>query len=405
VITIDDYRAQVRAWLADRLPRTEASEAPFAWGAGSDDVSVFHALGFDEERALIDRAVAWQRTKFQNDFAAIAWSVEQGGAGLTDQHQQTFREEEAGFVVPDSHEVVRVTTNLVAPTVRTIGTDEQRHRFIHSFLSGDELCCQLFSEPDAGSDLASVSTKAVRDSTGWVLNGSKVWASGAQFAQWGEALTRTDPAQSKHDGLTMFLVPMDAPGVEVRPIRQISGGSSFNEVFLNDVRIPDELRLGDVGAGWRVALLTLGFERGQSGAKRGVGGSWEQLLALARWVGADSDPIIRQRLVDVYARDLMRALTRRRAEDAVRMGGAPGPEGSIGKLLWSEGMRSMSDVASTLLGPRLVADSGEWGTYAWASHVTGAPGFRIAGGSDEIQRNIIAERILGLPREPHGGGR
>ena len=164
--------------------------------------------------------------------------------------------------------------------------------------------------------------------------------------------------------------------------------------------MPDALRLGDVGSGWKVALTTLGFERGQSGAKRGVGGSWQQVLALARWVGADADPVIRQALARLYTDEQVRMLTRRRTEHAARARGTLGPEGSVGKLLWTTGLTAISDVVSTLLGPRLLADTGEWGTYAWTAHVLGAPGYRIAGGSDEIQRNIIAERVLGLPTEP-----
>jgi alkylation response protein AidB-like acyl-CoA dehydrogenase len=198
----------------------------------------------------------------------------------------------------------------------------------------------------------------------------------------------------------MYMVPMASHGVEVRPIRQMSGGRSFNEVFLTDVRIPDGLRVGDVGAGWAVALATLGFERAQSGAKRGVGGSWERLRDLAHHLGRHSDPVVRQRLAELYVHERARELTRQRHEAARQAGRAPGVEGSINKLLWVQGMSAMSDIASTLLGPRLTADSGEWGTYAWTAHVLGAPGFRIAGGSDEIQRNILAERALGLPGEP-----
>jgi alkylation response protein AidB-like acyl-CoA dehydrogenase len=196
--------------------------------------------------------------------------------------------------------------------------------------------------------------------------------------------------------MTAFLVPLDAPGVQVRPIRQMSGGTSFNEVFLTGVRVPDDLRLGPVGQGWKVALTTLGFERGGSG-NRGVGGSWERLLGLARWLGRTGDPVVRQQLASVYIHQQVRQMNAARIAAATAAGQPPGPEGSIGKLLWVNGMTEMGQVAASLLGPRLIADTGEWGTYAWNDHVLGAPGYRIAGGSDEIQRTIIAERVLGLP--------
>jgi alkylation response protein AidB-like acyl-CoA dehydrogenase len=229
-----------------------------------------------------------------------------------------------------------------------------------------------------------------------VISGQKVWSSGAQFAGWGELISRTDPGVPKHAGMTAFLIPLDAPGVEIRPIRQMSGGSSFCEVFLTDARIPDDLRLGAVGQGWKVALTTLGFERGGSG-NRGVGGSWEQLLALARWLGRTGDPVVRQQLASVYIHQQVRRMNAARVAAATAAGQPPGPEGSIGKLLWAAGMTEIGQVAASLLGPRLMADTGEWGTFAWNDHVLGAPGYRIAGGSDEIQRNIIAERVLGLP--------
>jgi alkylation response protein AidB-like acyl-CoA dehydrogenase len=225
-----------------------------------------------------------------------------------------------------------------------------------------------------------------------VLDGQKVWSSGAQFSQWGEAICRTDPSVPKHAGQTAFLVPLDAPGVDVRPIRQITGGSSFNEVFLTGVRIPDSLRLGDVGAGWKVALTTLGFERATSGSHSTVGGTWPQVLALARSMGRAGDPVVRQRLAHLYSVDRARTWARARVSS--------GPAGSIGKLAWTEWMREVSDVVSLLLGARLTADTGEGATFGWTKHVLGAPGYRIAGGSDEVQRNIIGERVLGLPAEP-----
>jgi alkylation response protein AidB-like acyl-CoA dehydrogenase len=398
MIDLEKYRAQCRSWLGGQAPpRTD--EGVVRWGEGSDDVSVFHALSYDDELALIRRGQAWQKTKLDAGYGAITWPVDEGGAGLTELHAQVFREEESGFAVPGSHELLRVTINLIAATIRAVGTDLQRERFARRFVAAEELACQLFSEPGAGSDLAALATRAVRDGDEWLITGAKVWASGAQFASWGELIARTDPDVPKHACLTAFLVPLDAPGVLVRPIRQMSGGSSFNEVFLDDVRVPDSLRLGEIGGGWKVALTTLGFERGQSGAKK-VGGSWEQLRALAAWTGGNQDPVARQQLAAVYTHERLRDITRLRADAARRAGGPPGPEGSLGKLLWVQGMAKIAEAAASLLGPSITADTGAWGTYAWAKHLLGAPGYRIAGGSDEIQRNIIAERSLGLPTEP-----
>ena len=394
VPSVESFAAGARTWLAARLPLAGAED--LAWGQGSDDVSVFHRLSFADEKALLDRAMAWQQEKYDAGYGAISWPAQYGGAGLTVAHEQAFNEAEADFAVPEGHETFAVTTHLVAPTIRIFGTPAQQSRFVRRFLRAEELCCQLFSEPGAGSDLAGLATRAVRDGTEWVLNGQKVWSSGAQFAGWGELIARTDPAVPKHAGMTAFLVPLGTPGVQIRPIKQMSGGSSFNEVFLTDVRIPDDLRLGAVGQGWKVALTTLGFERGGSG-NRGVGGSWERLLGLARWLGRTGDPVVRQQLASVYIHQQIRQMNAARIAAATAAGQPPGPEGSIGKLLWVAGMTEIGQVAASLLGPRLIADTGEWGTYAWNDHVLGAPGYRIAGGSDEVQRTIIAERVLGLP--------
>jgi alkylation response protein AidB-like acyl-CoA dehydrogenase len=204
----------------------------------------------------------------------------------------------------------------------------------------------------------------------------------------------------KHAGMTAFMIPMDLPGIEVRPIRQMSGGTSFNEVFLTEVRVPDSYRLGEVGQGWKVALTTLGFERQASSGNAHVGGSWAQLLALARWAGADTDPLVRQQLAKVVVGQRLAQLANVR-DQHVREDSRPlGAVGSIRKMQWVRRMLAISDAAREILGPLLVVDTGQWGTYSWGSHVLGVPGYRIAGGSDEIQRNIIAERFLGLPAEP-----
>ena len=396
---VADFSRRAREWLAASA-KTRAPAGQTTWGAGSDDVSVFHNIDFDAERNLLDEAMVWQRAKFDAGFGAIQWPIEFGGAALPAPFEDAFDEAEAAYEIPGHHETFSVTVHLVAPTIRTFGTDAQKRELIPRFLRTAELCCQLFSEPGAGSDLAGLATRAVRDGDEWVINGQKTWSSGARFAAWGELICRTDPGVPKHAGQTAFIVPMDTPGITIVPIRQMSGGSSFNEVFFDDVRIPDRLRLGDIGQGWKVALTTLGFERGASGSGRGaqsVGGSWPQLLALAQHRAADDDAMIRDRLARLYSLDRIRELLAARVAAAVRSAATPGPEASLGKLLWTQWMTAAGDLAAQILGPQICADTGEWGTYAWAAHVLGAPGYRIAGGSDEIQHNIIAERVLGLP--------
>ncbi|WP_219632784.1 acyl-CoA dehydrogenase family protein [Haloechinothrix aidingensis] len=368
--------------------------------ADPDDVAVFRNMSFEDERKLLDECMAWQQAKFDAGYGAISWPAEFDGAGLTIAHERAFQEEERSFKVPSSHESLRITVNLAAPMLREVGTPWQQERFVRSFLRCDELACQLFSEPNAGSDLAGIAMTARPDGDEWVLNGTKVWSSGAQFASWGVLVARTDPDVPKHRGMTAFLLPINSPGIEVRPIRQMSGGTSFNEVFLTDVRISDDLRLGAVGQGWSVALTMLKFERAQSGSSEAVGGSLEQLLTLAKETDRVRDPAVRQRIVQVYMHERLRAVTRQRVEDARRCGKEPGSEGSIGKLAWSQGLIAIGEAAALLLGPLMIADTGRRGTYAWSEHVLGAPGFRIAGGTDEVQRNIIAERVLGLPPEP-----
>jgi alkylation response protein AidB-like acyl-CoA dehydrogenase len=394
---LDEFRARARAWLLENT--VERPHAAANWGVGSDDVSVFHNLSFEEEAALLARAQEWQRRKCDAGFAALTRPVEFGGQGLAPEFDEVYEQEESRFVTPEGHETFSVTKNLIAPTILIMGTDAQRQRFVRPFLRTEVLCAQLFSEPGSGSDLASLSTRAERDGDDWVVNGQKVWSSGAQFATWGELITRTDPDVVKHAGMTAFIVPMATPGIEVRPIGQMSGGASFCEVFFNDVRIPDNLRLGDVGDGWKVTLTTLGFERGNATRMQRIGGGWRQIRALAEHLGRTGEPLIRQQLMEVYIGQRVGELSAQRIEASARAG-APGPEGSISKLAWTQQLERVSHVATSLLGPKLVADTGEWGTYAWAEHVLGAPGYRIAGGSDEIQRNIIGERVLGLPAEP-----
>jgi acyl-CoA dehydrogenase len=261
----------------------------------------------------------------------------------------------------------------------------------------------LFSEPGAGSDLASLQTKAVRDGDEWIITGQKVWTTGAHYSDVGEVIARTDPDLPKHKGLTGFIVDMKAPGVEVRPLRQMTGGASFNEVFFTEVRVPDDHRLGDVNNGWNVALTTLMNERAAIGAGGGGGGGvnmFTRMIEMAKFYGVANDPVLRDELMQVIIHSRVSQYNNQRAMDAIKRGQLPGPEMSMAKLAGTMNMRRMGDFISSLLGPKLVADSGEWGTYAWGQIILGTPGGRIAGGSDEVMRNIVGERVLGLPKDP-----
>ncbi len=301
-----------------------------------------------------------------------------------------------------SMSIYGIGLGMVAPTILAHATDEVKEAYLRRMWRGDIVGCQLFSEPSSGSDLASLQTRAVKDGDEWVLNGQKVWTSGAQVSDIGEIICRTDPDLPKHRGLTGFVVDMHAPGVEVRPLRQMTGGASFNEVFFTDVRVPDSHRLGDINGGWTVALTTLMNERAAIGGGGG-GVSLPQstrLIEAARSVGKAGDPLVRQQLADIVINERVAGYTNRRAMAKIAAGQLPGPEMSLGKLSLTANMVRTYEVVSSIFGPSLVADTGAWGNYAWTQYLLGVPGMRIAGGSDEVMRNIIGERVLGLPKEP-----
>lgn len=255
-----EFLARAETWLGKHMPR-RPDRSTLRWGEGSDNVALFKNLTASEERAHIDALREWQCTKSDAGFGSISWPSEYGGADLPIAFDRAFSALERQFLTPSGHEAVSITMELVAPTILTCGNEAQRERYVRPMRRTDEMWCQLFSEPGAGSDLASVTTRAERHDNAWILNGQKVWTSGAQYADFGYILCRTDVQAHRHAGLTAFILPMDSPGVDVRPLRQMSGGSSFNEVFLSDVELSDSLRLGEIGAGWSVAVTTLGFER------------------------------------------------------------------------------------------------------------------------------------------------
>ncbi len=307
----------------------------------------------------------------------------------------------AGYRTP-SLSIYGIGLGMVAPTILAHATGEVKRAYLEPMHRGDVVACQLFSEPSSGSDLASLQTKAVRDGDEWVLTGQKVWTSGAQVSDIGEILCRTDPDAPKHRGLTGFVVDMHGPGVEVRPLRQMTGGASFNEVFFTEVRVPDSHRLGDVNGGWTVALTTLMNERAAIGG--GGGGvdalGRDRLYEMARIMGRADDPLVRQQLAALTIDERVAHYTNLRAMAKIAVGQLPGPELSLAKLALTRNMVETTHVLSSILGPFLAADTGAWGTYAWGQYVLGVPGMRIAGGSDEVMHNIIGERVLGLPKEP-----
>ena len=391
---LEDFAAEARRWLASVAEPRSAAE----WGVGSDSVAVFENWTPEEERAETDRIREYEQAKFDAGWGALTWSEEYGGRALPASYALRFRQEEDAFDVPRRTEMFSVTQQLVAPAIAQWGRPEQRAQYVRAMLRTDLIACQLFSETEAGSDLAAVRTRAVERDGHWVLDGHKVWTSGAPVADLGVAVTRTDPTAAKHAGLTVFLVPMEAPGVTVRPIRQLTGGSSFNEVYLDGVELGDDLRLGPVGAGWQVALTVLAAERLDSGTL-GLANA-DRAVELARHLDRPLTELERDRVADLVTRSYVQRLTGMRVAAAVVAGHDPGPEASMGKLLATDTMARTSEVARLLLGPELAADTGGWGTWAWTEHLLGAPGYRIAGGTDEIQHNIIAERVLGLPREP-----
>lgn len=395
---LEAFRADVRAWLSTvAKPRTEEVRI---WGEGDPELQIFIAKSEEDERAHLDRVREYRKARFDAGFGALTLPEEFGGRGLPSVYAVAFADEEREFDVPPSSEIISVTTGLVGAAVSVFGTPEQRDKYARAFLRTDALCCQLFSEPGAGSDLAGLSTKAVRDGDEWVVDGQKIWTSNAQFSEYGFMLARTDPDVVKQGGITAFLVRMDSPGIEIRPIRQMSGPASFNEVFFDGVRIPDSMRIGDVNDGWKVAMATLGFERSSSGSgHRRKGGTSADLVELAKALGVNDDPVVRQELADVYVRTSLHAAVVAKVARANASGDKPGPAGSLGKLIASDNLVRIGNAAADMLGSALVADTGEWGQFAWSDHVLGAPGYRLAGGTDEIQRNIIAERVLGLPAE------
>lgn len=378
------FRAEVRTWLqANAEPKRHARD--------------FVGDGLPPSERLA-AARAWQAKKAAAGYAAVTWPRQYGGLGGTVVQQLIVRQEESRY--RSAFGIFEIGLGMCLPTLMAYGSDSHKARHVRPGLCGQEIWCQMFSEPAAGSDVAGVLTSARRDGDDWVVNGQKVWTTGAQFSDFGLLLARTDTTVPKHAGLTMFFVDMKSPGIEVRPIRQMAGESEFNEVFFTDMRVPDHQRLGAVGAGWKVALTTLMHERLSVGAEIGLL-NFDAFWRVVQDAGQLHEPRAIEQLADAWVAEEGLRLHQCRALTALSRGGVPGPEQSIAKLVKASLAQRMANFALELqgeagqLGCDDPASGGQAVERAWAWSAA----MRIAGGTDEILRNIIAERVLGLPEE------
>ena len=400
-ISIEEFTDEARGFLdADAEKKPQMTD--FVWGEGSDDVGLFKEDDRDAEAIDAEIAKQWRRKRFDNGFGWITGPEKFGGRGLTGAHERAYQSVEAEYVTPNMG-VFMISLGMIAPTILAHATPEVQDMYLRGMYRGDVVGCQLFSEPGAGSDLASLQTKAVRDGDEWIVTGQKVWTSAAHLSDIGEIICRTDPEMPKHKGLTGFVIDMRAPGVDIRPLRQMTGGAAFNEIFLEEVRVPDTHRLGDVNQGWTVALTTLMNERASIGAGGGGGTGLTSVTRLRQMMehfGVADDPVLRDEIARIHTQFTVAKWNNQRALDKIKAGGTPGPELSTAKLALDQNLTALANWAASVLGPRIIADTGEWGTYAWSKLLLGVPGMRVAGGTDEIMRNIIAERVLGLPKDP-----
>ncbi len=378
------YRARARDWLA----------------ANAGDYREPPATPYPQAE-WVARSRAWQKAKHAAGYTGITWPKAIGGQGLSPMHAIIFNQEQSRYHAPTS--LFEIGLGMCIPTVFTHGSPEIVARYVAPALAGDEVWCQLFSEPAAGSDLAGIRTKAVREGDDWIIDGQKVWTTNAHLSDYGIIVTRTDPGAPKHKGLTMFIVDMKAPGVEARPLKQMSGGSDFNEVFFTGVRVADSHRLGAPGDGWKVALTTLMNERLAVGGKPSHAPGYATLLKLAAGIDRDDGPAlaardVRQRIAASYIADEGIKLTQMRALSALAKGQVPGPEQSISKVVVARTMQEMAAFALDLSeAAGFVTDGTDPDLARLQGSYMAAAGLRIAGGTDEILRNIIAERVLGLP--------
>ena len=373
---LDSFRGRCRDFLNDHA------------GSGS-------ASSFESNRAFVGALAA-------SGLGGLTYPIEFGGAGLTPTHEKIWREEKAAFPTRDGEFII--SHGMCLPMMNQYGTLEQKKRFLPDLISGKTLWCQMFSEPGAGSDVASLQTRAALDGDEWIINGQKVWTTLAHMSEYGLVVARTDPDQPKHRGISMFIVDMRSVGVEIRPIHQIDGGNHFNEVFFTDLRIPKDWLVGDLNAGWNLATSMLMYERvaiGSAGAGRVSRPHFDILVKLATANGAIDNPVVRDQLLQMYCMETTKSLVAMRTRAEMKSGKAPGPGGSLGKLLGSNISWRYRAIAQNIAGPASVAweSSAPTGSHL-NKQVLNSFQNGIAGGTDEIQRNIIGERVLGLPREP-----
>ena len=375
------FRKEANDWLSANVPSEE------------------ELAGLDQ----IGRAKFWQKKKFYAGWACLRWPKEFGGRGASAIENVIWGQEEAKFRTPDNG-MFQIGQGMCGPTMMAWATAEQNKRHMPPLASGEEVWCQLFSEPAGGSDLAALRTRAERDGDDWIMNGQKIWTSGAHFSDYAIIVLRTDPTVPKHQGLSYFFLSMKTPGIEVKPIKQISGASNFNEVYFTDVRVSDAQRLGAVGQGWQVALTTLMNERASIGSGGGLG--FDAVFSLAQQVNLGDKPAIeddgvRRKLADWYVQEAGLKYTGYRTLSALSRGDIPGPENSIGKLVGAPKRQDMASFAIDLLEASGVIADAEFSELAnkFQEEYMTSPGLRIAGGTDEVMANIIAERVLGMPQD------
>jgi alkylation response protein AidB-like acyl-CoA dehydrogenase len=383
-----EYRAKVRSWLEENAPKG-------AKGA---------SLG-DEDDSQLEACKAWQAKKAAAGYAQIRWPKEWGGGGGTTIQSVIFGQEESKLGVSLGGPFA-IGLGMCLPTVMATADDETKARFVGPAVRGEKIWCQLFSEPSGGSDVAAIRTRAVKEGDEWVINGQKIWTSGAHYADYGILLVRTDPDAVKHKGLTMFWVDMKSVGISCKPIHQMSGARGFNEVFFTDVRVKDSQRLGALNDGWKVSIITLMNERASVGGGGGApgGGALSALKLAQKMTDEDGEPLskdraVREKIADWYVKSEGLRFTGMRSLTALSQGKTPGPEASVAKLVYAANgqdmankMMELQDQYGIITDEELAAAGG-----SFQGTVMGAPGMRIAGGTDEILRNIIAERVLGMP--------
>ncbi len=386
------FRAEVKAWLDANAELRAPGELPAS-------------IAEREDPAKIKAAQEWQAKKFDAGWACITWPEEYGGRGGTTMQDVIWEQEECKYRLPP--EIFTIGIGMAAPTIMHYGTDDQKKRWLPKCARGDEVWCQLFSEPSAGSDLASLRTRAVKENDEWVVNGQKIWTSGGHYSRWGILLARTDLDVPKHAGITYFVVDMKSAGVDVRPIRQITGDANFNEVFFDNLRIPDSHRISDVGNGWRVALTTLNNERASIKENISGGVSLEDLIGLAGRVSEDGKLAIehdgiREQIAKYYTKSTALKFTTYRNLTSLSRGEPIGASAALGKLVGAKMRQEMCALGMELQGlaGSLEDHSETLKEGGWQHAYFHAAGIRIAGGTDEILRNVIAERVLDMPPEP-----